>query len=82
MAVHDPLADAGEAAALYGLELLGELPTDGGYDAIVGAVAHDAYRAFTAADFARLAAPGALVADIKGMWRDTTLPEGLRRWQL
>ena len=82
VAVHDPLADAGEAAVLYGIELLGELPTDGGYDAIVGAVAHDAYRAFTAADFARLAAPGALVADIKGMWRDTALPEGLRRWQL
>ena len=82
VAVHDPLADAGEAAALYGIELLGALPEAGGYDAIVGAVAHDAYRAFTAADFTRLCAPGALVADIKGMWRDTTLPDGLRRWQL
>ena len=26
--------------------------------------------------------PGGLVADIKGMWRATVLPEGLGRWQL
>ena len=80
--VHDPIADAGEAAAVYGLDLLDALPGDGAYDAVVGAVAHDAYRGFTATDFARLAAPGGLIADIKGIWRRAALPEGMRRWQL
>ena len=80
--VHDPIADAGEAAAVYGLDLLDALPGDGAYDAVVGAVAHDAYRGFTATDFARLAAPGGLIADITGIWRRAALPEGMRRWQL
>ena len=53
----------------------------GGYDCLIGAVAHDAYRNFTTEDFARLVRPGGLVADIKGMWRDIVLPDGLRRWQ-
>ncbi len=80
--VHDPLADAAEAARLYGLELLTMLDALGGYDAVVGAVAHRVYRRFTALTFARLAAPGALVADVKGMWRTIALPAGLRRWEL
>ena len=80
--VHDPLADGAEATEVYGLTLLDRLPEDGGYDAVVGAVAHDDYRGFTAADLARLCAPRALVADVKGMWRSVELPAGLRRWQL
>jgi UDP-N-acetyl-D-galactosamine dehydrogenase len=82
VAVHDPLADAAEAKALYGIELMAGLDRAGGFDALVGAVAHDVYQAFTAADFARLVAPGGLIADVKGMWRGTALPSGLRRWQL
>ena len=80
--VHDPLADGAEAAEVYGLALLDTLPEDGGYDAVVGAVAHDVYRDFAAGDLARLAAPGALIADVKGMWRGVELPAGMRRWQL
>ena len=80
--VHDPLADAAEARRLYGLELKSALEGLGGYGCLVGAVPHRAYRNFTPATFAELLAPGGLVADIKGMWRDIALPEGLRRWQL
>ena len=80
--VHDPLADGAEAAEVYGLALLDTLPGDGGYDAVVGAVAHDMYRGFAAGDLARLCAPGALIADVKGMWRAIELPAGMRRWQL
>ncbi len=79
---HDPLADAAEAAELYGLRLMAGLAEARGYDAIVGAVAHDEYRAFTAETFTRLGARGALIADVKGMWRHIELPEGMRRWEL
>jgi UDP-N-acetyl-D-glucosamine/UDP-N-acetyl-D-galactosamine dehydrogenase len=43
---------------------------------------HAPYAAFGAADFARLVRPGGLVADVKGMWRNTVLPDGLRRWSI
>ena len=78
--VHDAEADSEEAYAEYGIELKPDLADLSGYDAIVGAVPHHAYRAFTPADFTRLVKPGGLVADIKGMWSDIDLPEGLRRW--
>ena len=54
------------------------LPNGGGYDCLVGAVPHAAYHEFR---FASVLKPGGLVADIKGLWRDVALPEGLRRWQ-
>ncbi len=76
--VHDPHADAAEAKSSYGLSLLPALPNGAAYDCLVGAVPHAAYREFT---FAGVVKPGGLVADIKGMWRDVALPEGLRRWQ-
>ncbi len=80
--VHDPMADADEARRFYGVELLTGLENATGYDAVVGAVGHRSYRNFTAATFERLLRPGGLIADIKGIWRTTTLPEGRRRWQL
>ncbi len=79
---HDPLADPGEAAELCGKRLVQSIADAGGYDGLVGAVAHDEYRDFTTATFARLGAPGALVADVKGIWRQVALPEGMRRWDL
>jgi UDP-N-acetyl-D-galactosamine dehydrogenase len=80
--VHDPHADAAEAKSLYDLELLPGLDGAEGYDAVIGAVQHDVYRKFDAADLVRLAVVDGVVADIKGMWRGLTLPDGLRRWQL
>jgi len=76
--VHDPHADAAEAKSSYGLSLLPTLPNGAAYDCLVGAVPHAAYREVS---FAGVVKPGGLVADIKGMWRDVALPEGLRRWQ-
>jgi len=76
--VHDPHADAAEAKSSYGLSLLPALPNGAAYDCLVGAVPHAAYHAFR---FASVLKPGGLVADIKGLWRDVALPEGLRRWQ-
>ncbi len=80
--VHDSRADAQEAQALYGIDLIPDLDAATGYDALVGAVTHDAYRALGPDQFANLVAPGGLVADLKGMWRDVALPEGLTYWRL
>jgi UDP-N-acetyl-D-galactosamine dehydrogenase len=80
--VHDPLADPAEAKALYGIDLERDLPEAGGFDAMVAAVPHAAYRDFSAETLARLVRPGGLVADVKGIWRRRSLPGTLRRWQL
>jgi len=80
--VHDAFADADEAEAHYGIPLAGDLAKLVGFDALIGAVTHAPYAAFAAPDFTRLVRPGGLVADIKGMWRKTAFPAGLRRWQI
>ena len=79
--VHDPLADPAEAKAIYGIDLL---PALGGraYDAVIGAVPHAAYAGLDGAALAELLTEDGLVADVKGMWREVNLPDGLRRWQL
>jgi UDP-N-acetyl-D-galactosamine dehydrogenase len=82
VSVHDPLADAEEALEHYGVALVPSLDDFGPFDALVGAVAHAAYKAFTPGRFAALVKRGGLVADVKAMWRGTRLPEGLRRWEL
>jgi UDP-N-acetyl-D-galactosamine dehydrogenase len=80
--VHDPHADAQETKTQYGIDLLASLDGASGYDAVVGAVRHREFESFEAADLLRLIADDAVVADIKGMWRDLTLPVGMQRWQL
>ena len=80
--VHDALADAAEARHEYDVTLMGSLDGASEYDAVVGAVSHDAYAGFGGGDFARLLKPGGLVADVKGIWRRTALPPGLKRWSL
>jgi UDP-N-acetyl-D-galactosamine dehydrogenase len=49
---------------------------------VLGTVAHRAYREMTREALLALLLPGALVADIKGMWRALELPPGFRRWTL
>ena len=80
--VHDGHADAGEAARLYGIDLVPDPAAGAPYDCVVGAVAHDEYRALEADALRALVAEGGLLADIKGLWRDAVLPGDIRRWQL
>ena len=67
--VHDPLADAAEARAEYGIALLPSLDSARDYDALVCAVAHEAFRALPPERIAALLRPGGLIADLKGAWR-------------
>ena len=79
--VADPLADRTRRGRIYGIELH-DAPPAAGYDCVIGAVPHDAYRAYDGAALRALLAPGGLVADIKGMWRGVEVPGDIRRWEL
>ena len=77
--VADPLADADEAQAEYGLTLT---PLDGArYDLVLGAVGHKEYREMSAGQISALVASGGTLADLKNIWRELNLP-GLDRWGL
>ena len=79
--LHDPLADGAEAEQEYGLSL-DPTALEGRYDVVLAAVPHGSYRAMGASSVAALAREGALIADLKGIWRDTPLPSELDRWSL
>lgn len=81
--VHDPLADVAEARHEYGLELT---PLEGlaAVDAVIFAVAHDAYKTFSPADFARLCGSGGgVVIDVKSQLDRAAIEgAGLVYWAL
>jgi UDP-N-acetyl-D-glucosamine/UDP-N-acetyl-D-galactosamine dehydrogenase len=80
--IHDPLADGAEAEALYGLTPLRELPRGLAFDTVLAAVPHQGFARLESADLVRLLRPNGLLADLKGLWRDLQLPDGIRRWVL
>ncbi len=80
--VHDPLASRDEAKSIHGIDLRASLDGLGPYDCVVGAVPHREYCEFEEASFSKLVRPGGLIADIKGMWRQSKLPDGIRYWSL
>jgi UDP-N-acetyl-D-galactosamine dehydrogenase len=80
--VHDPLADPGEAVHEYGvaLEAWEELPRA---NAIVAAVAHQAFKARPIEDYLAKLAPDGLLADVKGQHDAAALRgRGIRVWRL
>ncbi len=66
--VHDPWADVAEAKREYALHVLTETPAPAQYDAIVVAVAHDAFRELGIDGLRKLANGRAVIYDIKGMF--------------
>ena len=77
--VADPIADPQEVRHEYGLTMTD--PTGKRYDLVIGTVPHTEYRALDAAGLSALAADGATIADIKGMWRGLDLGT-VDRWTL
>ncbi len=80
--VHDPCADPVEAKHEYGLYLhpvLNDIPPA---DCIIGAVRHKVYCDFTPEQLSVQINGGGLLADLKGMWHDIEMPDGIRRWNL
>jgi UDP-N-acetyl-D-galactosamine dehydrogenase len=80
--VHDPFADPAEAKQFFDVDLIPEFDNAAPYGCIVGAVSHNDYRGFTADTFVNILSPGGLVVDLKNMWRDVALPDGVKRWTL
>jgi UDP-N-acetyl-D-galactosamine dehydrogenase len=80
VAIHDPLADPGEARHEYGVELAADA-LDRRYDLVVAAVPHEAYRELDDERLAGLVAEGGLFADLKNLYGKRTLPD-VARWTL
>lgn len=74
----DTHADSAELYHEYGFGLQQELDND--YDAVIVAVNHDAYNNLDDAYFASITKPGALLVDIKGIYRNKI--SSLRYWSL
>ncbi len=74
----DPHADAEEVKHEYGLTLAGGI--NNGYDAIVLAVAHQPYTAFTEEYLSSISNTNALFADLKGIYRNKI--SKLKYWSL
>ena len=79
--VHDPLADSTEAFAEYGLELNPDA-LSGRYDVVLAAVPHQLYRDMDPTLIATLLTPDGLLADLKGIWRNQSIPCDAERWTL
>ena len=79
--VHDPRADAAEAAHEYALALTAE-PAGGAYDAVFVAVPHAEYVAGGIDGAARHLRAGGVLADLKGIFARQPLPVGVAYWGL
>lgn len=79
--VHDPSADPKEASQFMDIDLLPVLTVDNPYDGVIGAVPHDLYCQFAAADFSRFLKPHGWIFDLKAIWRDNP-PAGFQYWTL
>ena len=66
--VTDPHADSAELKHEYGFELTSELSHD--YDAVLITVPHDDYKKLDDAYFASITKPHAIIADLKGIYRN------------
>jgi UDP-N-acetyl-D-galactosamine dehydrogenase len=67
--VVDPYADSEELQHEYGFGLTEK--AEGEYDAVIVSVCHEPYAELDDAYFASITKPGALVADLKGTYRNT-----------
>ena len=65
--VVDPFADSTELNHEYGFELHSEIGSN--YDAVIVTVPHDPYRELGNEFFAGITKPGAMIADLKGIYR-------------
>jgi UDP-N-acetyl-D-glucosamine/UDP-N-acetyl-D-galactosamine dehydrogenase len=80
--VCDPLADPAEALHEYGVALVPLAQLQPAV-AVVAAVAHSAYRGFTAADFLKLTGEHPVLVDVKGTYRREEMQAaGIRIWSL
>ena len=66
--VSDPYADSAEVKHEYNFELVNEIANN--YDAVIITVPHTAYKTLDDAYFAGITKPKAIIADLKGIYRN------------
>lgn len=66
--MEDPCADPEEVEKEYGLSLVKQEKND--YDAVIIAIPHDSYKLSTESYFCSITKPGALIADLKGLYKE------------
>lgn len=66
--VHDPHADSDDLKHEYGFGLVKEISND--YDAVIVTVPHNEYKTLDEKYFAGITKPHALIADLKGIYRN------------
>jgi UDP-N-acetyl-D-galactosamine dehydrogenase len=66
--VHDPHADSDDLKHEYGFGLVREIAND--YDAVIVTVPHNEYKNLDEKYFAGITKPHALIADLKGIYRN------------
>jgi UDP-N-acetyl-D-galactosamine dehydrogenase len=79
--IHDPLANAPEAVHEYGLTL-SNLEDFHDLDALIFAVAHDAYLKMGSAKIQSLIRPGGVFVDVKSAFDPKKMDRGIRYWSL
>ncbi len=77
--VVDPYADASEVMEEYGIPMVTHPGSD--YDAVVVAVAHNAFRKQTLGDLVKCMGPGPVLIDLKGLYERPT-DDSLTYWRL
>ena len=80
--IFDPIASPEDVEAFYGLALKPTIDTTETYDAIIGAVAHEAFYDMGAAMVDSLIKPGGLLVDLQGIWPELLPTDGRRVWRL
>ena len=79
--IHDPLASAPEAVREYGVQL-SELDAFHDLDALVFAVAHEAYVKLGQAKIQSFLRPGGVFVDVKSAFDPRKVDRGIRYWSL
>lgn len=82
VSVHDPLADVGAAKEYYDLDIHAQLEGLHNFDAVVGAVAHAGYKAFTSVSFEKILSPKGVIIDIKRIWSSQLASGKMHYWSM
>ena len=79
--IHDPLAEAKEVEAEYGISLVSWSALKD-LDALIVAVSHRDYASRKLSDLAQLLKPSGVILDVKCLFQPRDVPTGIRYWSL
>jgi UDP-N-acetyl-D-galactosamine dehydrogenase len=78
--VSDPQADYHQVIHEYGIALIQDIAND--YDAVIVAVAHDAYKQYDKNYFSSITKEKPVIIDLKALYNRKELEDGMTYWRL